>query len=367
MIKQLADIVSVNLFKHIGIPKVAPRVLNIISTYLCDSRCKTCNIWKIYREDKRKLNQELKTEELKRIIKEADNLGVRYVSITGGEPFLRQDIVEILSIIGNNFKISGIVTNGLASNQICNKVKNILSNTPSSHFFTVAVSLDGLEQKHDFLRGIHGAFQKAIKTLKLLNKLQKDYSNLNIDVSFTLTNENYEDLKPTLSYLLDEKLIPHPSHFSFRYAQQTILTNSPGGAANRKKVIDSIKDLQRAYPYFKNKFVNGIIEYIKSPSKLICPCYALFSSIWIDPYGNVFPCVPLMQEGFIGNLRLSHFDLREIWFSEQANRLRKKIKKGICPNCWVECQSVENMKYSIYKPSNLWYMVSRYMYHKKFF
>jgi radical SAM protein with 4Fe4S-binding SPASM domain len=367
MIRQLADIASVNLFKHFGAPKITPQALYLITTYLCNSKCRTCNIWKIYKEDSQKLTKELEIEEIRRLIIEAINLGVRYIWITGGEPFLRPSSVEISSMIGKTFKSSGLVTNGLASSIIYEKTKTIMDNIPKSHFFTVAVSIDGLEQKHDFQRGVNGAFQKSIKTIKLLKQLQNKYPNLNIDISFTLTNENYEDLEPTFSYLLDEKLISHPSHFSFRYAQENKIVISPGDAKNKNEVITAIRDFQKSYPYFKNKFINGIIEYIKFPSKLISPCYTLFSSVWIDPYGDVFPCAGMMENGIIGNVRQTEFDLKNIWFSEQADKQRIKIKKGQCPNCWVECHSIDNIKYSIYRPSNFWYMLSRNFQHKRFF
>ncbi len=367
MIKRLVDIGKINLYKYVGIPKVTPKVINIFITFLCNSKCRTCNIWKIYQDDKQKLNQELKTEEIKRIIMNALNFDVHYISITGGDPFLRSDATEILSIIGNNFKVAGTVTNGLASDLIYDKTKKILETIPPSHFFTVAISLDGLEQKHDFQRGITGAFQKSIKTIRLLKELQKNYSNLNIDISFTLTNENYEDLKPTFTYLLDEKLISHPSHFSFRSAQQTKITNSPGDEKNKKEAIKSIRNLQDSYPYFKNKFVDGIVQYIRDPSMQMGSCYALYSSMWIDPYGDVFPCVGMMQEGPIGNIRQAQYDFKSVWFSDETNKKRVKIKKGMCPNCWVECQSIENMICSIYKPTNLEYIISRHINNKKFF
>lgn len=77
---------------------------------------------------------------------------------------------------------------------------------------------------------------------------------------------------------------------------------------------------------------------------MILPCYAMFASMWIDPYGGVAPCVT-MTEDVLGNVKDHDLDILPVWHSQQAQDSRDKIGKDNCAICWTDCQAMESIEY----------------------
>ena len=96
---------------------------------------------------------------------------------------------------------------------------------------------------------------------------------------------------------------------------------------------------------FKKMFLISAIDFLKKPNKMVIPCAALVCSCFIDPFGFVYPCSIYDQK--LGNVRETSF--YNIWHSHTANKLRKSIKEGKCPNCWSPCEAEPSFLLSLPK------------------
>lgn len=147
-------------------------------TYKCNSRCAMCDIWKM------KPFEELEAEYYGRLPK-----SLRYINVSGGEPFLRPDIIKVIKILKQSCPKADIIisTNGLATELVISKMKEILKIDPR---IGVAISIDGIGKMHDEIRGIPGAFEKSMQTVKKL----KDLGMNNLRLAFTISKKNAEEL-----------------------------------------------------------------------------------------------------------------------------------------------------------------------------
>ena len=154
-------------------------------------RCKHCFFWK-------ELNKqtELSLKEITKISKTIDPL--LFLRITGGEPFLRNDVPKIVGLFYKNSRLRnlGINTNGFFTEKILKNVKEILSRYDLS--LDVCVSIDDLPKQNDENRGVKGAFKHAMMTVRGLNKLKKQFPTLTTTIGLTVTNQNQNRLDEIL-------------------------------------------------------------------------------------------------------------------------------------------------------------------------
>ena len=138
-------------------------------TYRCDSRCNMCNIWQL------PPGEELAPEQFRKLPRT-----LRDINITGGEPFLRDDLVEIARILDEhcNHPRMVISTNGFERRRIAHAAPGAPEDREKCR---LAVSLDGIGEKHDEIRGISGGFDKVVETLKQLRTI----GYRNVRVAFT--------------------------------------------------------------------------------------------------------------------------------------------------------------------------------------
>ncbi len=127
----------------------------------CNAKCEHCFYWKSLGG-----KYEPSLEEIEKLVKGMPKLNS--VSLTGGEPFLREDIVDVALIWAKKADRISIPTNGLLTERIVKDVREILDKTKDmGTSVSVQVSLDGLKRLHDKTRGVK-IFDKAVKTLKEL-------------------------------------------------------------------------------------------------------------------------------------------------------------------------------------------------------
>ncbi|MBU1246214.1 MAG: radical SAM protein [Nanoarchaeota archaeon] len=326
-------------FRKFGFPKVPPLNLTIGLTNTCNSRCLTCNIWKKSSENDLSLN------ELDKIFQ---NIGptLEWLILSGGEPFLRKDIVEICASAYKYCKPSIIVipTNGILFNIIPKKVEEILKKCPKSRV-TINLSLDGLNQKHDEIRNIKGNWELAIKTFNSLKKLKK-YKNLELGIHTVISKLNYKEIPELYAYV---KNILKPDEYITEIAEKRVeletldLEHSPdykeySYAINflsneLKKQKLSIKQL------FRLKYYNLVKVWLKKHTQIL-PCYGGFASAQIAQNGDVWPCC--VRADVLGNLREENYNFKKIWFNKKAKEVRKSIKNKEC-SCPLASASYINL------------------------
>ncbi|RME63659.1 MAG: radical SAM protein [Nitrospirae bacterium] len=174
--------------------KRRPLHLTLFVTNRCNARCRFC-----FYETNRPCN-EMDLNEYRAL---AENLwGLLWLSFSGGEVFLREDISDIASVFYERCRPSFVLisTNGTLPERVQEQTEKVLMSCPTSTV-VLKVSIDGVGPEHDRLRGIDGAFDRALETIKLLGRLRKRFSNLQIGVNTVLCSKNINNIEETISFV----------------------------------------------------------------------------------------------------------------------------------------------------------------------
>ena len=333
-----------------------PLKLTVSVTNLCDSRCNTCDIWRLHPANAGRRQSELKVEDYFRLFNDVGK-NLLWVEFTGGEPFLRDDLPDIVSYAYTNASITtgGITTNGLRTKEIIGKTKEILKRIPNHKTLTLGVSIDGDPDIYFQARGVN-RFNDAIATYLELRELKTCYANLNPHLAYTFSQFNAgrlatcsEFLARRYNVMLDEFSFAlqhfarfyHPedkNNSGLTIEQKTNITSdinfvAKSGNNRRRGMKFSLAHMKQEF--YHSIYLPRISDYLSQPGKQIIPCTACKLSAYIDPFGTVYPCT--MWDLPLGSLKEREF--HQIWNSEAAANARKTIATGGCPNCWTPCEA----------------------------
>ncbi len=173
------------MLKYLLSKKVrAPIYLIFEPTARCNSNCSFC-----YNKEKLNESEEMKAEEIDLFTRKMDKLLT--LALSGGEPFLREDLLEVVEIFSKNVDMEYLIipTNGLLPDLIKEKTLRIIDKYEKK--LIVTLSLDGLHQKHDEIRGVEGNFERLLETYDNLSAIDED--NLEISVNTCLNSSNKEE------------------------------------------------------------------------------------------------------------------------------------------------------------------------------
>ena len=329
----LKNLVSYKLQRSFGFPRDLPMNLAVASTYKCNSRCKTCFIWKINKFDK-----ELKVDEFEKIFKKYGKNKLYLLTITGGEPFLNKDIDKISFFAEKYCNVKKIVipTNAILNTYNLGKVKSILSGLKKAHL-TINISLDGVGEDHDHARGIGGNYERVINLYKDLQELEKEYKNLDVNLHTVISRINYKDFGKIFSHVMNEL---KPKNYITEIAELrpemgNLSENITPNYEEYSSAIDVlIRDLENrklnVKQSFRLEYYKLVKEIIKKKTQVI-PCYAGIASAQIDPTGEVWFCS--LRAESIGNLRDVDYDFSRLWHNDKAKKQRLSItnKECYCP------------------------------------
>lgn len=302
-----------------------PTDATIAVTHKCNSKCIMCNIWKDTTQDA------LLPEDFLKLPKT-----LRDVNITGGEAFLRNDLVEIArNLTKLNPKIRMVFSsNGFLTDRIVDYMSQIRKFNSKA---CISISLDGIGDMHSETRGINDAYEKVLKTIEGLKK-----ANINdIRVGYTGSDKNISHLEKVYDFAKANNIeftmsIVHNSENYFN-----IDTNTLNDLDSLENQLNSVikQELNQLNPrrLFRTYYFKGIINYAKTGKRLL-PCCALKNSFFINAIGEVFPCNIL--ETSIGNIKEDSFD--NIWASQKTDKLRSYCKS--CHKCWMVCTVKNSMR-----------------------
>jgi Fe-coproporphyrin III synthase len=301
-----------------------------------------CNIWQI------KPKGEMTIDEVRQFV--AKNPYFKWVELTGGEPFLRSDIVDIAKAFKENSKKLYILT--MPTNSLCDhnlverKLREILSlGIPR---VAVTVSLDGYRELHDKIRGIPGNFDKAIDMFKRLKELKKEYDNLYFVFGYTLSKFNKGEFEKTYQAVKAE--IPDIKHNDFHINLAQVSSNYYGNAnddikANNPEIIGELQSILKnrefelgVIPVIETAFTRKLVEYATTGMTPL-KSRSLEASLFMDSYGNVYPSI--MWDRKIGNVREAEYDLSRLWDNDIARSVREEAKQGREPNQWTSCEAYQ--------------------------
>ena len=315
-------------------------------TNRCNSRCKHCFYWKNLNKNK----DELTIDQIKKIANSLKH-PLELLAITGGEPFLRKDIVEICNIFYklNKTKRIAIDTNGLLTEVIYAKIKRLLVENPKKRL-SVLVSLDGLEKTHNKVRNLKNGFERVIFTIRKLKILENKYKNLTIFVLTTIQKENIKEISELTKYVKEGLKVVHKLNIlrnskCYYNLDKEILNDFEPSSSN----IPSLSELERVYLDIKKNIttISSKIESLKirysidmlKNNKMCVRCLAGKTDGVIFSNGDVSICEPTKP---FSNLKETNYDFFKLWNSKEANNMRPRLEKCFCLQ---PCNLLNAMKY----------------------
>lgn len=314
-------------------PAPYPTDVSIITTYRCQMRCKMCDIW----ENPTDKKQEITAKELEILP------NFKFVNITGGEPFVRRDLEDIVEVMMRKSSRIVISTSGWHTDRIIKLAERFPN-------IGIRVSIEGLAQKNDDLRGREGSFDRAMRLLLTL----KEMGIKDIGYGCTVSNKNSDDMLwlYKLSRELGMEFATAAFHNSYYFHKDdNEITNKNEVIGNFHKLIEELLKENSPKSWFRAFFNLGLINYIRGNPRML-PCEAGSANFFIEPYGEVYPCNGLEERYWkesMGNIRTAEsFDA--LWNSEQAQKVRGLVRT--CPkNCWMVGTAAPVMKKYIKHPA----------------
>lgn len=321
-------------FRQWGIPRGLPLSYTFSLTFRCDSRCLTCDVWQ--KGDKL---EELSLEEWKAIF---TSLGKapHWITLTGGNQFLRKDLVDICEAVIkiNQPNIINIPTSGSLPKLVCDRVEQILS-LCKQHGTTLItnISIDGIGDEQDHLRGSENNFKHTLQTYHNLCLLQKKYPNFFVGAYSIISRHNLTHAEHLFDYVLNEL---KPDDYSIEIAEyrQELKNLEKGFLPTADEFLPILKTfLQKRMTVSKG--VVGLREALRSAyfktleqvlrqQKEVIPCYAGIASCQISATGKVWECCT--RADVLGNLREYDYNFPRLFSSPQAAKIRKQIKDERC-------------------------------------
>jgi AdoMet-dependent heme synthase len=307
-------------------PITGPAKVTWEVTYRCNMRCKHCHLWQVREHD------ELSTEEAKAFIADVKRAGALHMSFSGGEPFLRGDMFELAAYASSLGLSTAVNTNGtrLVTSENARRLCDM-------GMGTVFISLDGPDAKtHNELRGRSHAFDSALHAIDNLIA-QRNGGAPRVFINTTLTRHNTDSLERILALGREHgvdgmtmSILQDVGKYSPE-AEAAVDGFSVDGLAAR---LHTLADGSGGLIPHSHEYMDNFTTYLRRPNDLYkYRCVAGYATVLVHPDGEVQPCPVAFAK--MGSLREKSFS--EIWFSDEANKLRQKIKAGNHPICWFDC------------------------------
>jgi MoaA/NifB/PqqE/SkfB family radical SAM enzyme len=327
----------------------APRFLTYIVTFTCNAKCIMCDSWKKESPD------DLSLEEIEGIFRQLPPLDA--VRLTGGEPFVRKDLLEIAHLAQRHLKplFLHVTTNGF----LTDKIVRFCEGRDKSIPLEMLISIDGLKEKHNYVRGKETAWDSVMKTLNELAPRRKELG-LRLGVNQTIVDadgvEHYKKLRDFLKPLGVHNNVVMAYDASATYTLGTEIAPDQIGKFStfgefsddhlRELMGEIEKDLasfpwreRLAKRYYLRGIRNRLLHDTNSPNP---KCVALGAHMRLYPNGDIPVCQ--FNSKRVGNLRKQSF--QDIWFGEnkEIEKQREWVRK--CPGCWAECEILPSAIYT---------------------
>jgi len=271
-----------------------------------------------------------------------------FTNITGGEPFIRSDLKDIVRELSKLSDRIVISTNGFFTDRIldlCKEFPNV----------GIRISIEGLEDTNNEIRGLQNGYQRGYQTLCKL----KEMGLKDVGFGMTVQDRNAPDLVPLydLSNKLGMEFATASLHNSFYFVEaKNIIHDRPMVAQHFEDLVNRLLDSNEPKKWFRAYFNHGLINYIYGQKRLL-PCDMSFDTFFIDPYGDVMPCNGTKAKEVMGNLNTQSWE--ELWNSEQAEQVRAKVR-ACDRQCWMIGSASPAMHKYIWKPA-LWVIHHKFL------
>jgi MoaA/NifB/PqqE/SkfB family radical SAM enzyme len=344
VLEVLPKIAKMQASYALGKPLALPMNLTISVSYRCNSRCKTCNVWQ-------RPNDDFTIEEYDKTFASIGRAAY-WFTFSGGEPTLRKDLPDMIASAYRHCRpgVINIPTNGIQDKIIPGRIEQVLQAAPTSDVI-VNLSLDGVGEKHDIVRGVKGNFERAMRTYAGLKALKGRYKNFTLGVHTVISNFNVDEFDNIRSFVLNEL---KPDNFISEIAEERVELDTVGMGITPpiqkyQPVIERLQEdirtaeydsmIERVTQAFRDNYYD-IVKRTLVEKRQIIPCLAGVASAQIAPNGDVWTCC--IRAESVGNLREHNYDFGSVWRTAKADELRRSIKAGEC-YCPLANASYTNM------------------------
>jgi MoaA/NifB/PqqE/SkfB family radical SAM enzyme len=309
-----------------------PLVMVLPVTDRCNGKCVMCGIWR------RNSREDLPIVNVKNFFAQ-DGLAnsVTHLNITGGEPFLYPDLIQIADYASHYLESLREITIGtstLASENFAKIFISFRKHLNPEIMLHVAVSLDGVGKIHDKVRGVKGSYQKAIEAIKRFQEICVS-ENMGVNVNCTFSAVNFLTVKDVIKLNGDLNV-----NLSLTYACQNDLyldnTQYSDGFyiedENVKQLLACIQDWTKC-----NHISNTEKHYLKMTSSMLqgeersSSCVLQKNGAFLDIDNTLYPCGTVSSLPY-GSLNTHTFD--QLFYSEKAKEIRKELLENHCPRCF---------------------------------
>ena len=268
-----------------------------------------------------------------------------HLTVTGGEPFIRKDFVEIIDkiILSCGVPRVSIKTNGFYTERIKNFIPKLIDKHRNTEF-TLSISLDGPEEMHDKVRNFKGGYKQVLETIEIM-KVYRNRPNFFLRLASVLTKDNRHIL---------QKLFEQTSSWPIDFHELILVRDVPEDEqlelkSDYEKL--SKKQHERSSKSWRKSFNGKLFEkiYLETikridSDKVYSPCLAGGRFVEIFPYGIVRGCEveKLWDVSKIGTVNENNLDIVDVVKSKEAKKFQKIAKKCTCT---FECANAINTVY----------------------
>lgn len=332
--------------REINYHKVKPTNMMLYLTYRCTSKCKSCNMW-----NRASAENELSLNEWKRCIDMVKDLGILNIEMFGGDALLRKDVLAPLSYYAKKRNVAqvDVTTN-------CNLLdKETSESLVDAGMNIVYISLDGVGELHDKVRGVEGSFERTKKGIEHMLKARMNNKRPEIILNCTVSSLNVNGFDKVLTFGEDIGADAMALEYVGQFPKESI-GHSKAGSLNPEPYYvtqdESILLNREQAIYFKYRVkqmkqeagsmrirLNSRNVDILTVGNMVSGtfpnkrCYICRYLIMVDPFGNIIPC-PFFNTYILGNIRQKH--LGDIWNNEAHKNFIRMADEGkfeICKYC----------------------------------
>jgi len=335
----------------------APINVTFSVTRRCQSRCGTCMIWKA---------PGLPELDLPAIEAMFRSIGrTWFFNISGGEPYLRSDLPEIVRLACRHLRpaVIHVPTNALMPERIEETTRAMLEvirrESPVTAL-TVKPSFDGIGARHDEIRGVPGNFDRLLDTLGRLSALRREYPALHVGVGTVISRFNSEELPGVIEYARNLGVDTYINEIAEEREEffnvGSGITPDPatyGGIMEgfRRATIEKMKHarlLGRITSGLRLVYYDLVVRILRERRQVI-PCYAGLLNVHINADGAVWPCAIRAYAAEMGRVG-PEGDFASAWRSGKAREIRRSIRRG---ECWCPLANQAYSNIMMHPPSLL--------------
>ena len=318
---------------------------SIIVTYRCNAKCNMCDVYNYPTRS----DVEIKAKDLESLPQ------LHFANITGGEPFIREDLGEIIEVVRRKADRIVISSNGFFTDRTVELFKKYPD-------LGIRISIEGLPKANDAIRGIKDGFDRGLRTLMKLREMGIK------DIGFGMTVQDMNakdlcflyDLSDVLGYEFATATL-HNSHYFHK--RDNKVNDVTMVQVEFEKLIKKLLRSKSPKKWLRAYFNHGLINFLHGGKRFLrCEMGSDDFGFFIDPTGEVLPCNGMDEPMSMGNIK--EHSLLDILRSDRAEKVRECVA-NCDKRCWMIGSVAPAMKKNLLKPV-VWVMKNKIFGYKGF-